>query len=88
MALATQRYNVGGVLLPRPFKVRRLGHFGFNAMKMTEGLEFYNALLGFKLSDTLDFAATGGFPEAVKKFGDARRIFHASRHRPSFFCVV
>jgi hypothetical protein len=52
MAVA-QRYNVGGVFLPRPFKVRRLGHFGFNAVKMQEGLEFYNALLGFKLSDTL-----------------------------------
>jgi catechol 2,3-dioxygenase-like lactoylglutathione lyase family enzyme len=82
MALATQRYNVGGVLLPRPFKVRRLGHFGFNAMKMNEGLEFYNALLGFKLSDTLDFAAIPGFPEAVKKLGDARGFFmrHGTDH--------
>src|SRR5579863_7073733 len=24
-----QRYDVGGILLPRPFKIRRLGHFGF-----------------------------------------------------------
>jgi hypothetical protein len=28
MASNGSRYNVGGVLLPRPFKVRRLGHFG------------------------------------------------------------
>ena len=28
------RYDVGGVLLPRPFKIRRLGHFGFNAVRM------------------------------------------------------
>ena len=25
-----QRYNVGGILLDRPFKIRRLGHFGGN----------------------------------------------------------
>ena len=51
MAIASQQYNVGGILLSRPFKVRRLGHFGFNAVKVTEGLEFYNGLLGFKISD-------------------------------------
>jgi catechol 2,3-dioxygenase-like lactoylglutathione lyase family enzyme len=81
MAIA-QRYNVGGILLPRPFKVRRLGHFGFNAVKMQEGLEFYNALLGFKISDTLDFATIPGFPEAVKTLGDARGFFmrHGTDH--------
>ena len=30
MSTVTERYDVGGVYLPRPFKVRRLGHFGFN----------------------------------------------------------
>ena len=29
-----QLYDVGGVMLPRPFKIRRLGHFGFNVAKM------------------------------------------------------
>ena len=29
-----KKYDVGGVLLDRPFKVRRLGHFGFDAIKM------------------------------------------------------
>ena len=28
----TPKYNVGGVALDRPFKIRRLGHFGFNAV--------------------------------------------------------
>ena len=60
MAIASQQYNVGGILLARPFKVRRLGHFGFNALKMAEGLHFYNALLGFKISDELDFAKVPG----------------------------
>lgn len=30
MTSTGQRYNVGGVMLDRPFKIRRLGHFGFN----------------------------------------------------------
>jgi len=52
--MATQvvtKYNVGGVLLDQPFKVRRLGHFGFNATKLDECLHFYTDLLGFRVSD-------------------------------------
>ena len=67
MAIA-QRYNVGGVLLPRPFKVRRLGHFGFNACKVPGRFEvFYQALLGFKISDTLDFAQFPGCQKPQKR---------------------
>src|SRR5688500_4423470 len=82
MAIAPQPYNVGGIYLPRPFKVRRLGHFGFNAVKVPESLDFYNRLLGFKISDTLDFAKVPGFPEAVKTLGDARGFFmrHGTDH--------
>lgn len=53
---ASPKYNVGGVLLDRPFKVRRLGHFGFNLDKFEQGLHFYRDLLGFRVSDTVDFA--------------------------------
>jgi len=52
--MATQvvtKYNVGGVLLDQPFKIRRLGHFGFNATKLDECLHFYTDLLGFRVSD-------------------------------------
>ncbi|MEE8291802.1 MAG: VOC family protein [Candidatus Tectomicrobia bacterium] len=82
MAIAPQQYNVGGIFFPRPFRVRRLGHFGFNAVKVQEALEFYNTLLGFKISDTLDFAAMPGMPEEVKKLGDARGFFmrHGTDH--------
>ena len=45
------QYNVGGVLLPRPFKVRRLGHCGFNLSHLEEGVRFYTQLLGFRLTD-------------------------------------
>jgi len=74
MASNSTRYNVGGVLLPRPFKIRRLGHFGFNAVKMTEGLDFYARLLGFRHSDILDF---GKMPWAPKggDLGDTRGYF-------------
>lgn len=44
-------YDVGGVLYPRPFRIRRLGHFGFNLNRLDEGLAFYGGLLGFQLTD-------------------------------------
>ena len=50
-------YDVGGVLMPRPFKIRRLGHFGFNLINMEAGVHFYKDLLGFKISDHLNFKA-------------------------------
>ena len=48
-------YNLGGVMMPRPFKLRRLGHFAF-----------YHNLLGFKHSDGLDFAGRPGVGDALK----------------------
>ncbi|GAC1316144.1 MAG: hypothetical protein NVSMB2_08740 [Chloroflexota bacterium] len=56
-AAATEaRYDVGGVLLNRPFKIRRLGHFGFNFTHLDEALRFYTDVLGFVPSDELDFS--------------------------------
>ncbi len=57
MAVAVQSklFNVGGIMLERPFKIRRLGHFGFNNVNMAESLRFYTELLGFKVTDLLDF---------------------------------
>jgi len=57
-----KRYNVGGVMLDRPFKIRRLGHFGFNLDRLEEGREFYGDLLGFKVSDLADFSRAAWFP--------------------------
>jgi catechol 2,3-dioxygenase-like lactoylglutathione lyase family enzyme len=74
MSAVTQRYDVGGVYLPRPFKVRRLGHFGFNVEKLPEGREFYGDLLGFTPSDTLDFSRAPWFPKGVD-LGDPRGYF-------------
>jgi catechol 2,3-dioxygenase-like lactoylglutathione lyase family enzyme len=49
------RYDVGGVLLDRPFRIRRLGHFGVNVDRMDEAMHFYADLLGFMVSDEMNF---------------------------------
>jgi len=49
------KHDVGGVLLDRPFKIRRLGHFGFNTLRMEEATHFYVDLLGFRISDEASF---------------------------------
>jgi catechol 2,3-dioxygenase-like lactoylglutathione lyase family enzyme len=56
IARVGNKFNVGGILLDRPFKIRRLGHFGYNVYKMDEAMHFYRDLLGFRITDTLDFA--------------------------------
>jgi catechol 2,3-dioxygenase-like lactoylglutathione lyase family enzyme len=67
MATQNKTYNVGGVQMDRPFKIRRLGHFGFNVINMDSSVDFYRNLLGFKMSDMNDFASN---PERAKKFAD------------------
>jgi catechol 2,3-dioxygenase-like lactoylglutathione lyase family enzyme len=57
MTTAVQtRYDVGGVMLDRPFKIRRLGHFGFNVVNMEACKRFYVDLLGFRVSDVADMS--------------------------------
>jgi len=75
------RFNVGGVLLDRPFKIRRLGHFGINAIRMEEALHFYHALLGFKIVDIRDqYPAGREVPDEFKQFGDLRGFFFRYSH--------
>lgn len=66
-------YNVGGVLFDQPFKIRRLGHFGINAHRMSEALRFYNDLLGFRITDIRPMG--GKTPDAFKEFGDLHGYF-------------
>ena len=57
MAMKTNgRFDVGGVLLAQPFKIRRLGHFGLNVPDPAACLDFYCEGLGFRISDPLDVA--------------------------------
>src|SRR5471032_1438622 len=75
-------YDVGGVLLERPFKIRRLGHYGLNAMKMEDCLRFYTEDLGYRVSDTRDFSLRADKPEDVAAFGDPGGYFmrHGTDH--------
>ncbi|MBI2911419.1 MAG: VOC family protein [Chloroflexi bacterium] len=78
MATATEartRFDVGGVLLDQPFKIRRLGHFGFNMVRLEEAVHFYVDLLGFRISDVMDFTRRAPNPEVLAGLGDPRGYF-------------
>jgi len=47
-------YNIEGVEFPRPFRIRRLGHFGFNLNSIDDGIDFYGRLLGFDMTDMVE----------------------------------
>jgi catechol 2,3-dioxygenase-like lactoylglutathione lyase family enzyme len=79
---ASSKFNVGGIQLDRPFKIRRLGHFGFNVRDIKACSFFYIDLLGFNISDPLDFgrrieddAVRDGFDSTVGYF-----MRHGSDH--------
>lgn len=75
------RYNVGGVLLDRPFKIRRLGHFGINAVRMEEALHFYHALLGFRIVDMrVPYPEGREIPDEFKPYGDLNGYFFRYSH--------
>ena len=84
---AQAKFNVGGVLLDRPFKIQRLGHFGFNLTNMEEGIPFYTDLLGFRISDTNDFGRRAT-PEQLAGLGDSKGYFtryNGDHHALVFF---
>ncbi|NBP72267.1 MAG: extradiol dioxygenase, partial [Alphaproteobacteria bacterium] len=68
-------FDVGGIRLARPFKLRRLGHFGFYANDMDASLRFYRDLLGFQVTDTLDFAPRARDPKDIEGLGESRGFF-------------
>ena len=79
---ATEQYDVGGVLLDRPFKIRRLGHFGFSAKNLKACLEFYNQDIGFKITDPMDFGANPMLKEKLAGIEDTHQYFmrHGTDH--------
>ena len=56
------QFDVGGILLEQPFKIRRLGHFGFNVVDMDEPPALLHRPAGFRISDELDFAKRAADP--------------------------
>ena len=73
--METNEFNVGGIRLERPFKIRRLGHFGFYANDMDASIKFYRDLLGFQITDELDFGPRAKDPEDVAGLGETRGFF-------------
>src|SRR5712691_2324269 len=59
-----EEFDVGGVRLPRPFKLLRLGHFGVNVEDAEVSRYFYTRRLGFRVSDPIDFGMR--LPEAER----------------------
>ncbi|PUE30335.1 hypothetical protein B9Z39_02135 [Limnohabitans sp. JirII-29] len=74
-------FDVDGVQMRQPFRIRRLGHFGVNVFDPEQSLDFYNRLLGFEISDRIDFAARLP-PEVVASVGPTQGIFmrHGTDH--------
>ncbi|MBV8086016.1 MAG: VOC family protein, partial [Chloroflexi bacterium] len=81
---AGAKFDVGGIELDRPFKIRRLGHFGVNVRDTQASLDFYTKLLGFRVSDTQDFGRILGMmaPDRVAGLGDGLGWFmrHGTDH--------
>jgi catechol 2,3-dioxygenase-like lactoylglutathione lyase family enzyme len=76
MTSTQTKFDVGGVLLDRPFKVRRLGHFGFNVADVEAGRHFYSDLLGFKISDV---SQRGGY---FMRYGGDHHAFVLFQQQP------
>jgi catechol 2,3-dioxygenase-like lactoylglutathione lyase family enzyme len=73
---ATQtKFDVGGLLLDRPFKIQRLGHFGFDMYDTDAGVAFYSDLLGLRITDTLDFRDIAPNPKALEGLTQTKAYF-------------
>src|SRR5712671_5781543 len=82
------RFDVGGVLLAQPFKIRRLGHFGLNVPDPAACLDFYCEGLGFRISDPLDVAEHHPRRDELKALGDTNMYFlrHGTDHHSFVLC--
>lgn len=51
--MSNHNYNVGGVKLPRPFQIQRLGHIGLTQRDLEACTDFYVDSLGFRKTDPM-----------------------------------
>jgi catechol 2,3-dioxygenase-like lactoylglutathione lyase family enzyme len=75
----TGKFDVGGVMLERPFKVRRLGHFGLNVTDFETSRHFYSDLLGFTISDVI--ARDGATLAIFTRYGGDHHAFVLLKRR-------
>ncbi|MFT5538925.1 MAG: catechol 2,3-dioxygenase-like lactoylglutathione lyase family enzyme [Alphaproteobacteria bacterium] len=80
-------FDVGGILMDQPFKIRRLGHFGMNSQDQAAMIGFYTDLLGFKVVDLRDPFKGQGNPPEFSDYGDCTGYFtrYASDHHALVF---
>ncbi len=88
LQMETGPYNVGGVLLDRPFKIRRLGHFGLVSDDIAACFAFYRDILGFEASEEQDIAHL--FPPDLKPSEEDPRncTVHMLRHSAEHHTLV
>ena len=79
---AGRKFNLGGVWLDQPFKIRRMGHFGFNMSDVEGARDFYRDVIGFQVSDPLDFADVLPDPKIVEGIENTTGYFmrHGNDH--------
>jgi catechol 2,3-dioxygenase-like lactoylglutathione lyase family enzyme len=65
-------YDLGGVQYPRPFKIKRFGHFGYYVDDVDACVHFYTSILGFKITDILDLSS---HPDIGNLLDDSRAFF-------------
>jgi catechol 2,3-dioxygenase-like lactoylglutathione lyase family enzyme len=75
----TELHDVGGVLLPRPFKIRRVGHFGYNCLDIDKMLDFYVDGLGLIISDQSERMPNRLPPEEQAKLSPNDKLLHFTR---------
>jgi len=81
------KFNLGGVMMDHPFKIRRLGHFGMNTQDQAAMIKFYTDLLGFKIVDSRDPFKGKPNPSEFADIGDCKGYFtrYASDHHALVF---
>jgi catechol 2,3-dioxygenase-like lactoylglutathione lyase family enzyme len=86
-ARGKDKFDVGGVLMDQPFKIRRLGHFGINTHDQAAMIRFYLDFLGFKVVDLRDPFKGKGNPPEYADLGDCTGYFtrYASDHHALVF---
>ena len=72
-----KEYNVGGVMLPRPFNVQRFSHVGLSMDNTEESRDFWAQNLGFRVSDVLAFP---GMDEPLGWFTQVGTEHHSVVH--------
>ena len=70
-----EQFDVGGILMDRPFKILRLGHFAFDVADTAASAAFYSDLLGLRIIDKLNFRDIVPDPSVLDGLEQTEAIF-------------